>query len=209
MTTDNPGIIEVPPELRGLSDQEILTSTAERVKNRAPKNRPSKKERLEKKIAKERERIKKIASEYERKDINPRTSTAMAAKPMPKLSEFENQVEGKIKPLLKKTEGIFKADLITPASLEKETKDIEVKSLLSSTPSPSSGRVLKGVFGAKGKETPKATIVKADDLLKANALERAKKVKATLASKLASLKTETTGEEPPKRPRGRPRKNPL
>lgn len=209
MTTDYPGIVEVPPELRGPSDQEILNSSEERTKKRSPKNRPSKKERLEKKNAKERERIKKIASEYERKDINPRSNTAMASKPMPKLSEFENQVEEKAKPLLKKTDGIFKADLTSAAPLEKGIKDIEVKSLLSSTPSPSSGRVLKGVFGAKGKETPKATIVKADELLKAKAIERAKKVKATLASKLASVNTETTGEEPPKRPRGRPRKNPL
>lgn len=205
MTKDDLGIIEVPPELRGLSDEEILNLNNNRGKTNRSSNRPSKKERLKKKLIKERERIKKIAEEYERKDFNPRHNTLMASKPMPKLSEFENSTEEKKTPLLKKKDEIFKTDLpsSTP-SLEK--KNIEVKPLLSSAPSPSSGRVLKGVFGFKGKESVKATIIKADDLLKTNALERAKKLKA---SKKTIPAVSETGEEPPKRPRGRPRKNPI
>ena len=72
MTTDDLGIIEVPPELRGLSDEEILKLNDVRAKKSRSSSRPSKKERLQKKQAKERERIKKIAEEYERKDFNPR-----------------------------------------------------------------------------------------------------------------------------------------
>ncbi|HOG69131.1 MAG TPA: hypothetical protein PLT31_00930 [Fibrobacteraceae bacterium] len=206
MTTDDLGIIEVPPELRGLSDEEILKLNDVRAKKSRSSSRPSKKERLQKKQAKERERIKKIAEEYERKDFNPRQNTLMASKPMPKLSEFENPLEEKKSTLHKKSDDLFKADFgsSSPSGLEK--KNIEVKPLLSSTPSPSSGRVLKGVFGSKGKEPVKATIVKAEELLKAKALERAKKLKTSI--KVTPAVNET-GEEPPKRPRGRPRKNPI
>lgn len=205
MAIDDLGIIEVPPELRGLSDEEILKLNDDNVKTKHSNNRPSKKERLKKKQAKERERIKKIAEEYERKDYTPRHNTIMASKPMPKLSEFENPIEEKKTTLLTKADDLFKND-IASTPLGSEKKDVEVKPLLSSTPSPSSGRVLKGTFGFKGKEPIKATIVKADELLKAKALERARKLKTSQKIVTPALET---GEAPPKRPRGRPRKNPI
>ena len=51
MTTHDLGIIEVPPELRGLSDEEILKLNDVRAKKSRSSSRPSKKERLQKKQA--------------------------------------------------------------------------------------------------------------------------------------------------------------
>ena len=80
---------------------------------------------------------------------------------------------------------------------------------------PTTGRVLKASFGTKSAEKPKAVIVSAAELARQRAEERAKKIRETLLAKkmgsVASMPPAATdnGEQPVKRPRGRPRKNPL
>ena len=84
-----------------------------------------------------------------------------------------------------------------------------LKSVLSEPPKPPSGRVLKGSFGAKPGDKPKAVIVSAADLARQRIEERAKKIREALMAKNRALHPEAAAEMPVKRPRGRPRKNPL
>ena len=84
-----------------------------------------------------------------------------------------------------------------------------LNSVLSEPPKPPSGRVLKGSFGAKPGDKPKAVIVSAADLARQRIEERAKKIREALMAKNRALHPEAAAEMPVKRPRGRPRKNPL
>ncbi|MDR1759058.1 MAG: hypothetical protein LBR60_00865 [Fibrobacter sp.] len=188
-------IIEVPAELRGLSDEEILSldfGTSRRTRHRI---RPSKRERDFVKKAQEDEKIRKIAEEYESEKkstpgIPPAPSAPGFSKPMPKLSDFENKPE---RPLRKEDSkpGLFfrkreGKELFSENPLEK--KDVVTpKSSISTPPKPSTGRVLKlsfGGVGGKGLSGVKGTIVSAEEAAKAN-----------------------IKEAPVKRGRGRPPKN--
>jgi hypothetical protein len=82
------------------------------------------------------------------------------------------------------------------------------RSMISEMPKPASGRVLKASFGAKNGTAPKAVIVSAADLAKQKAEARAKKIQEFFRSKHPEATTMPDGA-PIKRPRGRPRKNPL
>jgi len=57
MTIKKNGITEVPPELRGLSDEEILELNKNRENRTSASGRPSKKERQKLKEKKEREHL--------------------------------------------------------------------------------------------------------------------------------------------------------
>ena len=80
---ENLPIIEVPPELRGLSNEEILALHPVDEK-KSDRFRPSKKEREARKIAKEQERIRQIAAQYKNRD-----EISHYSRPMPKMSDFE------------------------------------------------------------------------------------------------------------------------
>ena len=97
----------------------------------------------------------------------------------------------------------------TEQTAQAEAPKRVLKSVLSEPPKPPSGRVLKGSFGAKPSDKPKAVIVSAADLARQRIEERAKKIREALMAKNRALHPEAAAEIPVKRPRGRPRKNPL
>lgn len=73
-------VVEVPLELRGLPDDEIIRRS-ESLGTRHFRNRPSKRERLRRKLEQENAQMRKIASEYGAGDAKPQdrpasTSTA-------------------------------------------------------------------------------------------------------------------------------------
>ena len=76
---------------------------------------------------------------------------------------------------------------------------------------PASGRVLRGSFGAKPSDEAKAKVYSVAELERLRMEERAKKIRAELAAKNKAAAPVPLGPDgqPVKRPRGRPRKNPL
>ena len=79
-------IVEVPLELRGLSDEEIVRNS-ESGGERSYRARPSKKERILRKLNAEAAKMRKIASDYCENRINRPISMA-ASLPMPKIRDF-------------------------------------------------------------------------------------------------------------------------
>ena len=79
-------IIEVPLELRGLSDEEIVRNS-ESGGERSYRARPSKKERILRKLNAEAAQMRKIASEYGENRAKRPISMASSL-PMPKMSDF-------------------------------------------------------------------------------------------------------------------------
>ena len=198
-------ITEVPPELRGLSDEEIIKNSESREKKFVGKKhngakRPSKRERLAQKEQSENAKFNSLVEKYNKVD---------------KPHESENDEE--IKKILKK---IASSQTGSPSPVPQIKETVEqkateekpkrvLKSVLSEPPKPPSGRVLKGSFGAKPGDKPKTVIVSAADLARQRIEERAKKIREALMAKNRALHPEAAAEIPVKRPRGRPRKNPL
>ncbi|SIO43258.1 hypothetical protein [Fibrobacter sp. UWB11] len=198
-------ITEVPPELRGLSDEEIIKNSESKEKKFIGKKhngakRPSKRERQKLKEQNEKAKFNSLAAKYNKADSS-------------KSQESENDAE--IKSILKKIHAN------APKSEDAEVKKAPVqatpteppkrvlKSVISEPPKPPSGRVLKGSFGVKPGDKPKTVIVSAADLARQRIEERAKKIREALMAKNKALHPEAAAEMPVKRPRGRPRKNPL
>lgn len=213
-------IIEVPPELRGLSDEEIILSSETNARKELNKNnRPSKKERQAKKIAEAQKKMAAIAEKMrEEREGKISSNARISSIPMPKLSDFEIDSENKIrmkaipenkKNPLDELKNLF-TEKFAPGSFSKKKESIVVHSSLSEAPKPTSGRVLKGAFGMFGKKAS-ATIVNADEWKKNKELEREAKIKKVLKTSLRLEKTidESKEETKIKRKRGRPRKNPL
>ena len=167
MTIKKNGIIEVPPELRGLSDEEILELNKNRENRTSASGRPSKKERQKLKEKKEREHLQKIVKKDEEKQTHRNYKTAMSKIPMPKISEFEAQYKSTPKPSFQKkeTDILFDNNKNTE-SIKKPKK--EMKSLLSSPPKPHSGRILKGVFGVPSSNSVKKFPTKSNPFKKNN-----------------------------------------
>ena len=197
-------ITEVPPELRGLSDEEIIKNSESKEKKFIGKKhngakRPSKRERLAQKEQSENAKFNSLVEKYNKVD---------------KPQDSENDDD--IKEILKKIAS-SQTNPPSPAPQVKETEQTApaeapkrvLKSVLSEPPKPPSGRVLKGSFGAKPSDKPKAVIVSAADLARQRIEERAKKIREALMAKNRALHPEAAAEIPVKRPRGRPRKNPL
>ena len=197
-------ITEVPPELRGLSDEEIIKNSESKEKKFIGKKhngakRPSKRERLAQKEQSENAKFNSLVEKYNKVD---------------KPQDSENDDD--IKEILKKIAS-SQTNPPSPAPQVKETEQTApaeapkrvLKSVLSDPPKPPSGRVLKGSFGAKPSDKPKAVIVSAADLARQRIEERAKKIREALMAKNRALHPEAAAEIPVKRPRGRPRKNPL
>lgn len=199
-------ITEVPPELRGLSDEEIIRNSESKEKKFIGKKhngakRPSKRERQRLKEQSENAKFNTLVAKYNKPDNA-------------KSREAESDAE--IKSILKKiaTNAAPKADdaevkkIIAQATPVEQPKRV-LTSVLSEPPKPPSGRVLKGSFGAKPGDKPKTVIVSAADLARQRIEERAKKIREALMAKNKALHPEAAAEMPVKRPRGRPRKNPL
>jgi len=204
---DSLQITEVPPELRGLSDEEIIRNSESKEKKFIGKRhngakRPSKRERLAQKEQSENAKLNSLVAKY---------NTASNSKPQ------EVQNDDDVQDILKKiastqtspkTEEHEVKTIIEKSTAAEEPKRV-LKSVLSEPPKPPSGRVLKGSFGAKPGDKPKAVIVSAADLARQRIEERAKKIREALMAKNKALHPEAAAELPVKRPRGRPRKNPL
>lgn len=77
-------VIEVPLELRGWSDEEIIRHSESRGR-RTYRNRPSKRERLRRKLELENAKMRKIAQEYAEKSVKnlDGSSSVAASSPMP------------------------------------------------------------------------------------------------------------------------------
>ena len=173
---ENLQITEVPPELRGLSDEEIIKNSESKEKKFIGKKhngakRPSKRERLALKEKAENAKFNSLVAKYNNVE-----------KPS---HDIENDAE--INKILKKIAAPLASS--SPENVEPpkptkpaapETPKRVLKSVLSEPPKPPSGRVLKGSFGAKPGDKPKAVIVSAADLARQRIEERAKKIREAL-----------------------------
>lgn len=202
-------IIEVPHELRGLSDEEIIQNS-ERIKkdfSGKRKNgaaRPSKKDRIALKQQKEYQETQNIAAEIfgavvKQKDLYFKPSI----QGIPSLSDLAPE-----KQKMLSTAFTPESHSFSSYRLRESVTVAEPKSMISEPPKPASGRVLKASFGAKTGDKPKAVIVSAADLAKQKAEERAKKIQDFFRAKHPEATVMPDGQ-PIKRGRGRPRKNPL
>lgn len=211
-------IIEVPPELRGPSDEEILKMSEKKLrevsgKRKKGERRPSKRARLAMKREKELLEARNLAMEVFGNSKNVKAEETpnfknLSSHPQDKQEFIRNA-------FTEKSPGynVFYNKQTTPSSNESIAEKSVPKIVEPTT--PASGRVLKASFGIKTSEKPKATIVSAADLARQRAEERAKKIREALLAKrtpaIQSPVAENLNEngEPVKRPRGRPRKNPL
>ena len=203
--TENLQITEVPPELRGLSDEEIIRNSESNEKKFVGKRhngarRPSKRERMALKEQSENAKFNSLVAKYNKPE---------SAKGSESGSDAEiKSILKKIHANAPKTDEADVKKIIPQAAPAAEPKRV-LKSVISEPPKPPSGRVLKGSFGAKPGDKPKAVIVSAADLARQRIEERAKKIREALMAKNKALHPEAAAEMPVKRPRGRPRKNPL
>ena len=197
-------ITEVPPELRGLSDEEIIKNSESKEKKFIGKRhngarRPSKRERLAQKEQSENAKFNSLVEKYNKVEKPQDAENDDDIKKILKKIASSQTSSPSPAPQVKETEQT------TPAEVPKRV----LKSVLSEPPKPPSGRILKGSFGAKPGDKPKAVIVSAADLARQRIEERAKKIREALMAKNRALHPEAAAEIPVKRPRGRPRKNPL
>ena len=184
----NRGIVEVPPELRGPSNEEILQKEGreDTAMRRRAAARPSKRERMRRKLG---------------KSSAPVFSVKAAAPDAPAHKNSRLSVARK------KLENLFSA--VTRRPEEPEIVKIEPKREPPKQvppPVPPSGRVLRGSFGAKPSENARAQVYSAAELAKIRMEERAKKIRAELARKNGPGPLVDAEGQPVKRPRGRPRK---
>jgi hypothetical protein len=201
---ENLQITEVPLELRGLSDEEIIRNSESKAKKFVGKRhngakRPSKRERIAMKEQSENAKFDSLVAKYNKVDS-------------------KKQQDDDIKDILKKiassqpspskAEDAEVKKIVNTAAKPEAPKRV-LNSVISEPPKPPSGRVLKGSFGAKPGDKPKTVIVSAADLARQRIEERAKKIREALMAKNKALHPEAAAEMPVKRPRGRPRKNPL
>ncbi len=181
---ENLPVIEVPPELRGLSDEEILALHPVDPEKR-DRFRLSKKERAAKKLAKEQAKFRRLMEQYENRD-----RIAHSSRPMPKMSDFDGNASPQarraaVPPAPRKT-------LFVPSQMKK-TVSAQDPLTLPPKPAPaplpprqSSGRVLVGSFGGAKFGAAKTQIISEDELAKKRAAEEAKR-KRELAKKRAAL----------------------
>ena len=199
-------ITEVPPELRGLSDEEIIKNSESKEKKFIGKKhngakRPSKRERLALKEQSENAKFNSLVAKYNK----PESAQSREAE-----SDAEiNSILKKIATNARAAKADEEAPKVIPQAKPAEPPKRILSSVISEPPKPPSGRVLKGSFGVKPGDKPKTVIVSAADLARQRIEERAKKIREALMAKNKALHPEAAAEMPVKRPRGRPRKNPL
>lgn len=221
LATDLP-VIEVPKELRGLSDEEILIASESRQKKFENRHRLSKKERQALKLKRAQEEMQAIAASVLKaeKSEGKKYSSAFDSfvKSVPKMEESKNATKSGalndgFKDLFSKS--FNESTVLAKESLKKA--DVVVRSSITEAPKPASGRVLsvkllggKFAFAQKKVETK---VVDAATLQKERAEEREKKIQENLLGKAvkkapAPVQYDADGN-PIKRKRGRPRKNPV
>ena len=199
-------IVEVPAELRGLSDDEILALHPVDEEKR-DRFRPSKKEREAKKLAKEQERIRKIAEQYEKRNSFNRSS-----RPMPKMSDYENRFMNDNGAHYSSSPRRFdqnfssetpfrsqnsyqrsvpppRKPLFVPSQIKKMASApnpvMESKPASALPPRQSSGRVLVGSFGSAKFGATQTEIISEADLAKKRAEEEAKRQQEIVRKHLA------------------------
>lgn len=178
-------IIEVPPELRGLSDEEILALHPHDPEKR-DRFRLSKKERAAKKLEREQAKFRRLMEQYEN-----RNRIEHSSRPMPKMSDFDENAASRPARRSVTTSAPRKA-LFVPSQMK---KNVAPQEPVLSQPKPvaaplpprqSSGRVLVGSFGGAKFGAAKTQIISEDELAKKRAEEEAKR-KRELARKRAAL----------------------
>ena len=203
-------IIEVPPELRGLTDEEIIQNSEKKRdfsgKRKNGAARPSKKDRLAQKQQKEYQEAQSIANEIfgsipKQGDLYFKPKAAIPG--IPAFGELSAEKQKMLNTAFTQESPSFSSYKLKEATLNSAPK-----SMISEAPKPASGRVLKASFGFKGGDKPKAVIVSAADLAKQKAEERAKKIQDFFRAKHPEATVMPDGT-PVKRGRGRPRKNPI
>lgn len=211
-------IIEVPLELRGLSDAEILVLSESRVKEGVRRGfRPSKSERTRLRQEKSRQKLLEVEKRIEKEKSAHYSTQKSFFRPMPKVRDFEfSSTSERVPtfktevPSVKKYASASLADLFNkttkPVPETFEKKEVVVRSSISSSPKPTSGRVLQAKFSFPGAKKTETTIVSARELEEQRVKERELKIKKAANKKQETLSPDGTLV---KRPRGRPRKNPL
>lgn len=171
---ENLPIIEVPPELRGLSDEAILALHPIDPEKR-DRFRLSKKERAAKKLEREQAKFRRLMEQYENRD-----RIVHSSRPMPKISDFDENVVSRSSSRPLATTAPRKA-LFVPSQMKKNAAAQEP---VLSQPKPaaaplpprqSSGRVLVGSFGGAKFGAAKTQIISEDELAKKRAEEEAKR----------------------------------
>ena len=225
MATENgsfySGVIEVPPELRGPSNEEILqmSEREDTERRRRAAARPSKRERMRRKMNKELAAMSKIGSGMAQANAekaapvghvsakagerNADSTAGSAPKGAPKHSFARKKLESLFNAAFRRERPVEEAPVAVEAPVKKEPKF--------TPPSvPASGRVLRGSFGAKPSDEAKAKVYSVAELERIRMEERAKKIRAELARKNKPAAPALAEDGTPvKRPRGRPRKNPI
>lgn len=225
-TAFDQGIIEVPPELRGPSNEEILQKEGreDTPMRRRAACRPSKRERMQRKLGQSSAEMKAIASKYaedaprravygdpQTHSMRPAASASFASGAP--FAHEPARTESRFSVARKKLESLFSRDRVQERAplpqAEPEVKREKEPAKPVVRPEPPSGRVLRGSFGAKPSEASKAQVYSAAELSRIRMEERAKKIRAELARKSGPGPLVDAEGNPVKRPRGRPRKNPL
>ncbi len=201
--TENLPVVEVPPELRGLSDEEILALHPVDPEKR-DRFRLSKKERAEKKLAREQAKFRRLMEQYENRD-----RIAHSSRPMPKMSDFDgnSSTQAARRPV---SAPAPRKTLFVPSQMKKTVSVQDpLAAMPKAAPAPlpprqSSGRVLVGSFGGAKFGAAKTQIISEDELAKKRAAEEAKRQRE-LARKRAAMeradleRAALTGSETPQR----------
>lgn len=183
---ENLPVIEVPPELRGLSDEEILALHPVNPEKR-DRFRLSKKERAAKKLAREQAKFRRLMEQYENRD-----RISHSSRPMPKMSDFDGNASSQAARRMAATPAPRKT-LFVPSQMKKPVSAQDPLAATTPKPAPaplpprqSSGRVLVGSFGGAKFGAAKTQIISEDELAKKRAAEEAKR-KRELAKKRAAM----------------------
>ncbi len=175
-------VIEVPPELRGLSDEDIIKNSEKPLRECSGKRkngakRPSKKTRIAIKQQKELENLHQAAAE-----IFVHNSELTNKNIYQYIREKKDMLD-KAFTKASKSYSFYEEETKTKAFINYDLAENNFKKYVSSSTIPSSARVLKASFGAKNQEKSKATIVSAADLAQQRIEERAKKIREALLNK--------------------------
>lgn len=184
-------VIEVPLELRGLSDEEIIKNSEKPLRECSGKRkngakRPSKKTRIALKQQKELEDINQTAAELfvKNSDLVNRNfyriikeKRDMLEKAFTEASESYSVYEEEIKQKYSMDSAFTYKSFI-----QKNNSDYYKKNV-SNTAIPSTARILKASFGAKNEEKSKVAAVSAADLAQQRIEERARKIREALLNK--------------------------
>ncbi|MCQ2092646.1 MAG: hypothetical protein MJY85_08200 [Fibrobacter sp.] len=175
-------VIEVPPELRGLSDEDIIKNSEKPLRECSGKRkngakRPSKKTRIAIKQQKELENLHQAAAE-----IFVHNSELTNKNIYQYIREKKDMLD-KAFTKASKSYSFYEEETKTKAFINYDLAENNFKKYVSSSTIPSSARVLKASFGAKNEEKSKVAAVSAADLAQQRIEERARKIREALLNK--------------------------